>query len=59
MLPMTVLRRFACVLAPTKKKVLAEPRVNDGSLLFLQHMIDKFEPVRPAEHKHGSRRGIK
>jgi type I restriction enzyme M protein len=34
------------------------PRVNDGSLLFLQHMIDKFEPVRPAEHKHGSRLGI-
>ena len=34
------------------------PRVNDGSLLFLQHMIDKFEPVRPAEHKHGSRLAI-
>src|SRR5260370_34081458 len=34
------------------------PRVNDGSLLFLQHMIQKFEPVRPAEHKHGSRLGI-
>ena len=31
------------------------PRINDGSLLFLQHMISKFEPVRPAEHKHGSR----
>ena len=31
------------------------PRVNDGSLLFLQHMVSKFEPVRPAEHKHGSR----
>ena len=30
-------------------------RVNDGSLLFLQHMWDKREPVRPAEHKHGSR----
>ena len=32
--------------------------MNDGSLLFLQHMIDKFEPVRPAEHKHGSRLAI-
>jgi type I restriction enzyme M protein len=31
------------------------PRVNDGSLLFLQHMISKFEPYRPAEQKHGSR----
>lgn len=34
------------------------PRVTDGSLLFLQHMIAKFEPVRPAEHKHGSRLAI-
>ena len=34
------------------------PRVNDGSLLFLQHMIAKFEPVRPVEHKHGSRLAI-
>lgn len=34
------------------------PRVNDGSLLFLQHMVAKFEPVRPAEHKHGSRLAI-
>src|SRR5437870_7524129 len=34
------------------------PRVNDGSLLFLQHMIHKFERVRPAEHKHGSRLAI-
>ncbi len=30
------------------------PRVNDGALLFLQHMV----PVRPAEHKHGSRLAI-
>ncbi len=29
-------------------------RVNDGSLLFLQHMIWKFEPVEPDEHRHGS-----
>lgn len=34
------------------------PRVNDGALLFLQHMVSKFEPVRPAEQKHGSRLAI-
>ena len=34
------------------------PRVNDGSLLFLQHMVDKFESLRPSEHKHGSRLAI-
>ena len=34
------------------------PRVNDGSLLFLQYMTHKFEPVRPDEHKHGSRLAI-
>ena len=34
------------------------PRVNDGSLLFLQHMWDKREPVPPKEHKHGSRLAI-
>ena len=34
------------------------PRVSDGSLLFLQHMWDKREPVRPREHKHGSRLAI-
>jgi type I restriction enzyme M protein len=34
------------------------PRVNDGSLLFLQHMISKFEPVRSREHKYGSRLAI-
>ena len=34
------------------------PRVNDGSLLFLQHMWDKREPLRPSEHKHGSRLAI-
>src|ERR1700683_850754 len=34
------------------------PRVNDGALLFLQHMISKFEPVRPREQKHGSRLAI-
>ena len=34
------------------------PRVNDGALLFLQHMLSKFEPVRPKEQKHGSRLAI-
>ena len=34
------------------------PRVNDGSLLFLLHMVAKFEPVRPDEHRHGSRLAI-
>ena len=34
------------------------PRVTDGSLLFLQHMWDKREPVRPKEHEHGSRLAI-
>ena len=34
------------------------PRVNDGALLFLQHMISKFEPVLPTQHKHGSRLAI-
>lgn len=34
------------------------PRVNDGALLFLQHMISKFEPVLPDKHKHGSRLAI-
>ena len=34
------------------------PRVNDGSLLFLQHMWRKREPVRAAERKHGCRLAI-
>ncbi|HFE45529.1 MAG TPA: SAM-dependent DNA methyltransferase [Nannocystis exedens] len=34
------------------------PRVNDGSLLFVQHMISKFEPLRPWEQKHGSRMAV-
>lgn len=34
------------------------PRVNDGALLFLQHMASKFEPVNPKEQKHGSRLAI-
>jgi type I restriction enzyme M protein len=34
------------------------PRVNDGSLLFLQHMISKFEDVDPKKQKYGSRAAI-
>ena len=34
------------------------PRVNDGSLLFLQHMISKFEDYEPAKQKYGSRAAI-
>jgi len=34
------------------------PRVNDGSLLFLLHMLAKFERVDPSQHKHGSRLAI-
>jgi type I restriction enzyme M protein len=34
------------------------PRVNDGSLLFLQHMIKKFEPVDVKTHRYGSRLAI-
>ena len=34
------------------------PRVNDGSLLFLQHMWHKRESVQPREQKYGSRLAI-
>ena len=34
------------------------PRVNDGALLFLLHMWHKREPLRPSEHKYGSRLAI-
>jgi type I restriction enzyme M protein len=34
------------------------PRVNDGSLLFLQHMISKFEDVELRAQKYGSRAAI-
>ena len=34
------------------------PRVNDGALLFLQHMISKFEPLLPDQQKYGSRLAI-
>ncbi|MEJ7827022.1 MAG: class I SAM-dependent DNA methyltransferase [Segetibacter sp.] len=34
------------------------PRVNDGALLFLQHMIDKFERVDEKTLKYGSRLAV-
>jgi len=34
------------------------PRVNDGALLFLQHMVSKFEAVNPAKNLDGSRLAI-
>ena len=34
------------------------PRVNDGALLFLQHMASKFERVEPAKNRDGSRLAI-
>lgn len=34
------------------------PRVNDGALLFLQHMWSKREDVKPKEQKEGSRLAI-
>jgi type I restriction enzyme M protein len=34
------------------------PRVNDGSLLFLQHMVSKFESVEISKQKNGSRLAI-
>ena len=34
------------------------PRINDGSLLMLQHMIAKFEPVHLQQQKYGSRLAI-
>jgi type I restriction enzyme M protein len=34
------------------------PRVNDGALLFLQHMMSKFEDVHPKKQKYGSRLAI-
>lgn len=34
------------------------PRVNDGALLFLQHMVSKFETVDPKNNRYGSRLAI-
>ena len=34
------------------------PRVNDGALLFLQHMVAKFEPVDAQKKQVGSRMAI-
>ena len=46
MLPMTVLRRFDCVLAPTKAKVLAaHKRLADGRLLIFENLIRRFNEL--------------
>ena len=62
MLPMTVLRRFDCVLAPTKAKVLAghAPRRGDGSMttptsIPTNHSLLHFEGLK-ADPDHMSRR---
>ena len=34
------------------------PRINDGALLFLQHMISKFELYQPEQQKYGARLAI-
>ena len=34
------------------------PRVSDGSLLFLLHLISKMRDVNPSDNQHGSRIGI-
>lgn len=34
------------------------PRVNDGALLFLQHMVSKFEPLQLQDNKNGSRLAV-
>ena len=34
------------------------PRVNDGALLFLQHMVDKFDKVDKVNNKYGSRLAV-
>ena len=34
------------------------PRVNDGSLLFLQHMVSKFKPIDLHQKENGSRLAI-
>ena len=34
------------------------PRVSDGALLFLQHMVSKFDPYEPDAQKYGSRLAI-
>ena len=53
MLPMTVLRRFDCVLAPTKDKVLAEHAKRKGSKLnddALDRLLDRAAKQRFHNH---------
>lgn len=42
----------------TKRFGAGLPRVNDGALLFLQHMISKFEKLDEKEKKYGSRLAV-
>lgn len=42
----------------TGRFIAGLPRVNDGALLFLQHMISKFEPYAPKDKKYGSRLAV-
>ncbi|WJS96780.1 type I restriction-modification system subunit M [Flavobacterium johnsoniae] len=42
----------------TGRFIAGLPRVNDGALLFLQHMISKFEPYEPTNKKFGSRLAV-
>lgn len=42
----------------TQRFVAGLPRVNDGALLFLQHMVSKFETYEPEKKKFGSRLAV-
>lgn len=42
----------------TGRFIAGLPRVNDGALLFLQHMISKFEDYKPNKKQFGSRIAI-
>jgi type I restriction enzyme M protein len=55
MLPMTVLRRFDCVLAPTKAKVLAEHAKRKGGRLEGDALDSKLnEAAGQRFHNHSS-----
>ncbi len=56
MLPMTVLRRFDCVLAPTKAKVLAEHAKRKGGKLTddaLDQLRNGAQAPRPGLRREG------
>ena len=55
MLPMTVLRRFDCVLAPTKEKVLKEYEIRKGGKLndeAFDKLLNKKADQRFHNHSH-------